>query len=225
MKIQGKKLTEKQQNFIAWLPKCNYIAMEAVKKAGYRCKDDQAAAEIGCQLLKHAQVGEAVEKMKEARLKKLGIHAERILQNRARVAEGDARRFFKEDGTVKPPQEWDDEMAGCVAGFEVIELFEGKGEDRKMIGYLKKVRLNDRNPAQHDLMDHAQLFPDRGSRVELNVEGDVNLTNIELSARAIYLIKLALERKKQAEERGEITEKVQGERLRQEDEGDKMESQ
>jgi len=196
----GKRLTARQKRFIAEYRK-DYNGAQAAIRAGYSPKNanDQAA-----QLLSIPQLKEILRRETEDTLKKIGIHAEALLRDRARVAKSDPRRFFNPDGTVKPPQEWDDEMAGAVAGFEVVETFSGQGENRKLSGYIKKLKLNDRNPAQHDLMDHANLFPDRGTRIDMNVEGDVNLTNIELSARAIYLIKLALERKKQAEEHGQI---------------------
>ncbi len=115
------------------------------------------------------------------------------------VASSDPHRLFNEDGTLKASKDWDEDLAKASAGFEVGELFEGKGDDKKLIGYLKRVKLNDRNPAQHDLMEYARLFPDRGAKIDLEVHGDMNLTNIELSARAIWLIKQALERKKEAE--------------------------
>ena len=200
MKTQGKRLTARQKRFIAEYRK-DYNGAQAAIRAGYSPKNanDQAA-----QLLSIPQLKEILRRETEDTLKKIGIHAEALLRDRARVAKCDPRRFFNPDGTVKPPQEWDDEMAGAVAGFEVVETFSGQGENRKLSGYIKKLKLNDRNPAQHDLMDHAELFPERSAKPGLEVHGDVNLTNIELSARAIYLIKLALERKKAAEEQGQI---------------------
>lgn len=194
----AKKLTTRQKLFIAALPTVNWVGSEAVKAAKYRVSNDQRAAEIAYQLLQKTPVREAVERLREARLKKLGIHHERILRNRVRVAEADARKFFNEDGTVKPPQEWDDEMAACVAGFEVIELYEGKGDEKKGTGYLKKVRFNDRNPAQHDLMDHAGLFPQKSVKVDVDVK-EVQITNVGLSAKIFYLINVALEKEKELE--------------------------
>jgi len=194
-----KRLTPKQKIFVAEYVR-EFNATRAAIAAGYSPNRSDRAGEIGYQLLQKTPIREAVERATELRLKELGVHADGILRDRVKVAKSDVRKLFNENGTLKDPKEWDDDTAGAVAGFEVIETFKNTKDGTIWTGYLKKVKLNDRNPAQHDLMDHAQLFPDRGTRIDMNVEGDVNLTNIELSARAIYLIKLALERRKQAEE-------------------------
>jgi phage terminase small subunit len=85
-------------------------------------------------------------------------------------------------------------MAGCVAGLEVVELYEGKGEDRKWTGRIKKIKFTDRNPAQHDLMDHLGLLSDRSPKIDLAVNVNREPSDLELSARALYLLKLAMER-------------------------------
>ena len=197
---QGKNLTTRQKQFIAALPLVDWVASEAIKKAGYNPKNDEVAMVMGSELLKVPKVSEAIEKIKEARLKKMGIHAEKILSDRVRVARADVREFFNPNGTLKPTTEWTDEMAGCVGGLEVIETFEGKGDEKIWTGYLKKLKLNDRNPAQRDLMDHARLFPDRTPKVDVSVGvTEIDITNLELSAKVIYLLKVALERKKAKE--------------------------
>lgn len=192
----------KEELFVANLPRCNWVGYEAVKAAGYRCKNNQIAAEVASNLMNKSEVKEVLDRLKEARLKKLGIQHELILQNRVWVAEADPSAFFNENGTVKPPSEWTPEMKGCVAGFEVVELFEGKGEDRKMIGYLKKIKLNDRNPAQHDLMDHTGLFSDRSPKIDLTVNvQNREMSDLELSARICYLVKCAVERAEAARQK------------------------
>jgi phage terminase small subunit len=194
LKTQGKKLTAKQKTFIAEYQK-DYNATRAVIAAGY---SEKTASEIAYDLLQKNSVKNVIAIQTEQRLKKIGVHAEKALSARAAVAYCDARKFFTPNGTVKSPDEWDDEMAGCVAGFEVTELFAGKNGDRQLIGYVKKVKLNDRNPAQHDITDHLRLFPERQSGTEINVQGDLNLTNMELSSKAVFLITTAMERMKSA---------------------------
>ncbi len=196
----GKKLTLKQRIFIAEYSRY-FNATRAAVAAGYSPKRPDRAGEIGYQLLQKTPIREALERATELRLKELGVHTESILRDRVKVAKSDVRSLFKPDGTLKPPEEWSDEIAGAVAGFEVIETFEGQGENRKWTGYLKKVKLNDRNPAQHDLMEHAGLFPQKQSKteVDLNRTGEVSVTNLELSAKIIYILQTAVERKKELE--------------------------
>ncbi len=195
-----KNLTPKQRIFIAEYG-CDSNATRAAIAAGYSSNRPDRAGEIGYQLLQKTPIREAIERATELRLKELGVHTESILRDRVKVAKSDVRSLFRPDGTLKPPEEWSDEIAGAVAGFEVIETFEGQGENRKWTGYLKKVKLNDRNPAQHDLMEHAGLFPQKQSKteVDLNRTEEVSVTNLELSAKIIYILTAAVERKKQLE--------------------------
>jgi phage terminase small subunit len=54
--------------------------------------------------------------------------------------------------------ELDDYTAASVASFEVQELFAGSGEERKLIGYTKKVKLWDKNAALDKLMRHLEAY-------------------------------------------------------------------
>jgi phage terminase small subunit len=197
----SRELTKKERLFVAELPK-DWVGSQAVVRAGYRAKDNQRAAEIACQLLKKTQVKQAIEKAMEERLKKAGIHSERVLLEIARVALSDTRKLYNDDGSLKHPKDWPDDVAAAVAGAETFEEFAGRGENRQQIGWTKKVRLFDKVRALEMLGKHLNLYPESTSKVDLDLHTDVSLTNIELSARAIYLIKLALQRKKEMEAKG-----------------------
>jgi len=59
------------------------------------------------------------------------------------------------------------EVRTCIAGFEVIELFEGAGDERHCYGLLKKVKLTDRNSALDKSMRYHSLYRDK-LQVEVN---------------------------------------------------------
>ena len=69
------------------------------------------------------------------------ITADRVLRELARIGFLDLRKLYREDGCLVPPHEGDDDTAAAVAGVEVLEEFAGRGEDRSLIGYTKKVKL------------------------------------------------------------------------------------
>jgi phage terminase small subunit len=70
-----------------------------------------------------------------------------VLREVARLAFSDHRRLYNSDGTLKRPDELDDDTAAAVASVEVFEQYEGRGKSRTLVGYTKKVKLSDKNAA------------------------------------------------------------------------------
>jgi phage terminase small subunit len=68
----------------------------------------------------------------DKRAARLEITAGRVLQKIAKLAFLDPRRFFEDDGSLKRIQDLDDDTAASIAGMEVIELFEGSGEQKRL---------------------------------------------------------------------------------------------
>lgn len=83
-----------------------------------------------------------------------GVTLERTVRAIALAAFGDARRFFDEAGNLMHPPSLPDDAAALMAGFEVFEEFEGKGEDRQFVGHTKKVKIADRAKYLDMLMKH-----------------------------------------------------------------------
>lgn len=66
--------------------------------------------------------------------------------------------FYNEDGSIKSPHEWTEEMKIGAASLETLEEFEGQGKGRELIGYIKKFKLWDKNSAADKLMKHFGLY-------------------------------------------------------------------
>jgi phage terminase small subunit len=143
MKTKGRKLTRKQRFFVAELQK-DWNATQAAIRAGYNPKNLSRASEIGYQLLQKTPVKEALQRDVDERLRRLGHRADATIEGLLKVANFDIRKLFNPDWTLKKPDELDDDTVGALAGLEVVELFEGKGDERVQIGFLKKVRTADR---------------------------------------------------------------------------------
>jgi phage terminase small subunit len=70
-----------------------------------------------------------------------------------RVALSDVRKLFRDDGTMKPPNEWDDDTAAAIASVDVEEIWDGRGEGRKQIGVTKRVKLWSKSDALRMAME------------------------------------------------------------------------
>lgn len=144
-------LTEKQEGFCqAYL--IDFNATKAAKAAGY---SENTAYSIGWELLRKPEIQARIEELRKETGDKFNITRERIAQELARIAFGDTRNLFKEDGSLKAPHEWDDDTAAIIASVETEELFEGVGREREMIGYTKKIKQWEKTKALAQL---AQLL-------------------------------------------------------------------
>jgi hypothetical protein len=61
----------------------------------------------------------------------------------AKMVYWDSRSLYRDDGSIKPPSEWDDATAAVIAGVEVMEVYEGGGKKKFSIGQTKKVKVVD----------------------------------------------------------------------------------
>ena len=147
-------LTQKQRLFVA-----SYIvernATKAAIDAGYSAKTARSA---GSRLLTDVAIRAAVEGHQTAVIEKVqteaGISLERTLREIARLAYFDPRKMFDAKGNPKSIHELDDDTAAVIAGLDVLEEWEGSGENRVLIGHVKKWKLADKKGALDMLMKH-----------------------------------------------------------------------
>lgn len=133
-------------------------ATRAAQAAGYSKKTAYSA---GGRLLKDVEIKQLLVEKNAAINKKLEVSVERVRDELARLAFFDPRKFFKEDGSLVPITELDSDTAMCLAGMEVNELYEGRGEDRELIGYAKKFKLADKGQNLERLGRYLKMFTDR----------------------------------------------------------------
>jgi len=147
--------------FIAEYPK-DLNATKAAERAGYKWPD-----KIGPRLLKHPAVKAAIGSKVEAEMDLLDISVDRTLNGVAKCAFYDVGNLFEDDGSVKQIKDIDPATRFAIAGFEVVELFEGQGEQKHAYGLLKKIKLVDRGSALDKLMRYHSLYKDK---VEVSID-------------------------------------------------------
>ncbi len=129
----------------------DFNGRQAAIRAGYspRTADQQAS-----RLLRSAKVKQALAPQQAAKvaeraeaINRMELSVERTRLEIARLAYFDPRKAWKKDGSPIPLHELDDDTAAAIAGFEVMEQFEGSGEERRLVGHLKKYKVADKNAA------------------------------------------------------------------------------
>ena len=109
-------------------------------------------------LMSDVKVQQRVTELRE-RITSTGIaSAERVLLEATRLATFDPRKLFFDDGTPKPITALDDDTAAALAGLDVLEEFEGSGDERRFVGYTKKYKVADKNSALEKLFKHHGLY-------------------------------------------------------------------
>jgi phage terminase small subunit len=148
------KLTQRERAFVAEYLK-DRNGTQAAIRAGY---SKASAGTIASGLLKKLHVRAELDRVNDelmAEAKRIaGLTLERLTLEVARGAFFDARRLSHDDGTPKALHELDDDTASAIAGIELEEVFEGRGEDRRHVGRIHKFKLVDR-----------KAFVDMGLRV------------------------------------------------------------
>lgn len=144
----GRALTAKEELFCQQYL-IDFNGARAARQAGY---SEGSAKEIACENLTKPHIKARITELRAGMAKSFNITAERIAQEYARIAFGDIRKIFKEDGSLLLPFEWDDDTAAAIAGIDTDELFEGVGRDREQVGLTKKVKLSDKRAALDSLV-------------------------------------------------------------------------
>lgn len=97
--------------------------------------------------------------LREMVAEKAGITAAEVLEIAANMARAATlAEFYNDDGSLKPPSEWTPAMKMAAAQLKTFEEYEGHGEERKLVGFSKEIKIWDRNPAVERLFKHFGLF-------------------------------------------------------------------
>lgn len=135
----------------------DFNATAAYKRAGY--KGTGNAAHVGAsKLLARDDIQAYLQQKTAENAKKAEDKQAEVLQRMVSMALGDIRGMFDQNGCLKPIHELTAEQAAMLQGVETFEEFSGRGEDRVMIGYTRKVRFIPRTDAVKLLGQHLGMF-------------------------------------------------------------------
>jgi phage terminase small subunit len=147
-------------------------ATAAAIETGYSPKTAHA---MGHKLITRLRETGRLAKVAEKAAARAELSTARTLQEVRDIAYNDPRRFFRDNGTLKPPKEWDDGMAACVQSLEVTELAKGTGKKRKVIGHTGKIKFWSKIDALDKAMRHAGLFEKDNRQKQENLAIQINL--------------------------------------------------
>lgn len=143
-KARVKKLTAKQENF------CQQYLITGNASEAYRLSynagkmKNETINQKACHLLKQEHVTARVDELKVKRNERCNIDADYVLNRLVEIDQMDVADILEDDGAIKPVRSWPKVWRQFISGMDLSELWEGKGEDREMVGFLKKIKWPDK---------------------------------------------------------------------------------
>ncbi|WP_269973648.1 terminase small subunit [Pseudomonas aeruginosa] len=133
-------LTKKQRLFVdEYLLDLN--ATQAAIRAGYSTR---RATEIGYQLLQRPEVAQAIQAAMAERSQRTQVEADYVIRRLREIDEMDVLDILEDDGSFRSIRDWPKAWRQFLSGIEIAELFEGRGDDRRIAGVLRKVKWPDK---------------------------------------------------------------------------------
>lgn len=133
-------LTAKQKIFVhEYL--VGFNATQAAIRAGY---NEKAARQIGDENMSKPAIQVYIQERMDERMKRLNIDADYVLQRLVEIDQMDILDIMTGQGVIKPVDEWPKVWRQSLVSMDVTELFEGKGDQKTLVGLLKKIKWPDK---------------------------------------------------------------------------------
>jgi phage terminase small subunit len=142
----------------------------AAYRTVYPRASEKTAETNGPRLLRSAQVARFVNERRAKLLAKAELTAEvkleRILLELHRILAVDPLDIWTDTLTLKPLAEIVPDVRRAISSMKVAEIWEGQGENRKLVGYLREVKFNAKTEASQQLLRVLGAFKDKLEVVE-----------------------------------------------------------
>ncbi len=128
-----------------------------------------SAATMGHRLLRKVEIQQRITFLNDRRKERVKASADEVLVELSRIALADLGDMFDDDGLLLPLKAMPLDARRAIASLETEELFSGFmsvckecGKDRELhMGYIKKLKIWDKNKSLENLGRHHKLFTDK----------------------------------------------------------------
>lgn len=165
-KQKAEYLTAKEIRFCRHYVETNN-ATQSIKLAGFKYKNDAVASVEAFRILRYPKIRQYINELRRNAADAAQVTFDRIVQQWSLIAFGDRKAVYREDGTLKEPNEWDKGVEAMIAEVESIQMPEGN--------VLKKVKFERRPEALKELMRILEREQDRTKDVSKQTTSDVEV--------------------------------------------------
>ncbi|HHT1685077.1 TPA: terminase small subunit [Raoultella ornithinolytica] len=162
---QYKPLTAQQEAYCQEYVKCPENQTQAAINAGY---SPNTAGKFASQNMRDERIQKRIAELMEERNKRLRISNDYVLLRLVEIDQMDVIDILNDDMSIKPVSEWPKVWRQYLTGFELADMFEGRGDEKELVGILKKIKWPDKVKNLELIGKHVDVMAFK-ERMEVNV--------------------------------------------------------
>lgn len=139
-------LKSSQQEKFAQLCACGVIPSDAYREAYPKSKNwkDKTVWEKSSRLYNDGKVQARIAELVQAAAKRAEIDAAYVLKRLVEIDQMDVADILDDDGSVKAIARWPKIWRQYLSGMDLAEMYAGAGDDKQIVGVLKKIKWPDK---------------------------------------------------------------------------------
>ncbi|EFT9103372.1 terminase small subunit [Salmonella enterica] len=138
---QYKPLTAMQEAYAQEYTKCPENQTQAAINAGFSPNTAAVKASV---MMRDERIQKRIAELMEERNKRLRVSADYVLLRLVEIDQMDVIDILNDDMSIKPVSEWPKVWRQYLTGFELADMFEGRGDEKELVGILKKIKWPDK---------------------------------------------------------------------------------
>lgn len=174
-----------QESYAQEYIKCPENQAQAAINAGFSPKSAHVKASI---MMRDERIQKRIAELMAERNKRLRVSADYVLLRLVEIDQMDVLDILNDDMSIKPVSQWPKVWRQYLSGFDLADMFEGRGDDKELVGILKKIKWPDK-------VKNLELI---GKHVDVNAFKE----RVEVSGTLTIADKMAAARKRVKEREG-----------------------
>ncbi|EFT0702817.1 terminase small subunit [Salmonella enterica subsp. enterica serovar Uganda] len=174
---QYKPLTAMQEAYAQEYTKCPENQTQAAINAGFSPNTAAVKASV---MMRDERIQKRIAELMEERNKRLRVSADYVLLRLVEIDQMDVIDILNDDMSIKPVSEWPKVWRQYLTGFELADMFEGRGDEKELVGILKKIKWPDKVKNLELIGKHVDV---NAFKERLEVSGTVTIADRMAKAR------------------------------------------
>ncbi len=138
---QFKPLTAMQEAYCQSYIKTPENQTQAAINAGFSPNTAAVKASV---MMRDERIQKRIAELMEDRNKRMRVSADYVLMRLVEIDQMDVIDILNDDMSIKPVSEWPKVWRQYLTGFELADMFEGRGDEKELVGILKKIKWPDK---------------------------------------------------------------------------------
>ncbi|HGH5087405.1 TPA: terminase small subunit [Salmonella enterica subsp. enterica serovar Minnesota] len=174
---QYKPLTAMQEAYAQEYTKCPENQTQAAINAGFSPNTAAVKASV---MMRDERIQKRIAELMEERNKRLRVSADYVLLRLVEIDQMDVMDILNDDMSIKPVSEWPKVWRQYLTWFELADMFEGRGDEKELVGILKKIKWPDKVKNLELIGKHVDV---NAFKERLEVSGTVTIADRMAKAR------------------------------------------